>query len=79
MNRHIWNGMMFFQNLSEETLVKLSITIEKKLAHPEEIVYTRGNDIDILVFNGGGFGYSYNNGNSSNNGNIMEHFTVGSK
>lgn len=78
MNKHIWNGMMFFQNLSEETLVKLSITIEKKLAHPEEIVYSRGNDLEILVFNGGGFGYSFNNGNSANNGRIMQHFDVSS-
>lgn len=41
MNRHIWNGMKFFQNLSEETLSKLSQSIEKKIAHPEEFIHTK--------------------------------------
>lgn len=36
----------------------------------------RGNDIDVLVFNGGGFGYAYNNGNSIHNGKIMQYFGV---
>ena len=42
-------------------------------------MYERGNNIDILVFNEGGFGYSYNNGNSLNNGRVMQHFKVESK
>jgi hypothetical protein len=79
MNRHIWNGMKFFQNLSEDSLLKLSIAIEKKLAHPEEIVHHKDDNINILVFNGGGFGYAFNRGNSSNNGKIMQHVKVSSK
>jgi hypothetical protein len=32
--------------------------------------------MEILLFNGGGFGYSFNNGNSVNNGRIMQHFPL---
>ena len=42
MNRKIWNGMTFFQNLSENTLLDLSRKIEKKLTHPDEVVYSSG-------------------------------------
>ncbi len=28
------------------------------------------------MFNGGGFGYAFNNGHSGNNGRIMQHFDV---
>ncbi len=34
--------MMFFRNLSEQTLLTLSVLIEKKLAHPDEVIYKKG-------------------------------------
>jgi hypothetical protein len=42
------------------------------LAHPDEIVYKRDTEIDLIIFNKGGFGYSYNNGNSPKNGTIIQ-------
>lgn len=76
MNKNIWNGMIFFRNISEKTLMELSKHLEKKLTHPEEVVYTRGHEVDVMIFNNGTFGLAYNNGNSLSNGRIIQKYLV---
>lgn len=75
-HRNIWQDIIFFKNLSENMLKSLSVRIEKKLAHPEEIIYNAEEEVSLMILGKGGFGYAYRKGASHRNGRLVSKIDV---
>jgi len=57
----------------------MAIQIERKLTHPEEVIHTRKDQLDVLIFNAGEVAYTYyrpSNRALYSNGKIVQKHTI---
>ena len=56
-NKPVFKGLPFFKNLSERMIVKIANKITKKLTHPEEFIYEKGQLLDVIILKDGSYDF----------------------